>query len=142
MNPYYTVFFAPAIEDQLQAVAGIFRSAGYLHTDLERLHGRALGTAVAEAMLALSTDVGYPTTLRQVPGFSEAHIQRALQCGEKPAVSGEIAGHAGADVREDRGRVYDADFTGRMHRRFFADKEYAPVKLRQLYSKIASLYNE
>jgi alcohol dehydrogenase class IV len=90
MNPYYTVFFAPAIEPQLRAVGAIFSAAGYLRSDLARLHGRELGIAVAEAMLALSTDVGYPTTLRQIPGFSDAHIQRALTAAKNPQLASKL----------------------------------------------------
>ncbi|MBN1671163.1 MAG: iron-containing alcohol dehydrogenase [Kiritimatiellae bacterium] len=84
MNPYYTVFFAPAIEPQLRELAGIFRQAGYLAGGGSRLKGRELGVAVAEAMLALSRDIGFPTTLGEVEGFSDAHIERALTAAKNP----------------------------------------------------------
>jgi len=84
MNPYYTVFFAPAIEPQLRDLAEIFRGAGYLATDTSGLHGRELGVAVAESMLALSRAIGFPTTLNEVAGFSDAHIERALSAAKNP----------------------------------------------------------
>ena len=84
MNPYYTVFFAPAIEDQLQAVGAIFKEAGYLDEDIAQLKGRQLGVAVADAMLALSRDIGFPVSLSEVEGFSDDHIKRALSAAKNP----------------------------------------------------------
>ncbi len=84
MNPYYTVFFAPAIEDPLRMVGKIYRDAGLTSADLDALSGRELGVAVAEAMLAFSRRVGFPTQLSQVEGFSHAHIERALAAAKNP----------------------------------------------------------
>jgi alcohol dehydrogenase len=84
MNPYYTVFFAPAIQEQLKLVATILQDAGYTCTDIERLSGRDLGLAVAKAMIAFGQRVGLPTTLGEVPGFSDAHIERALTAAKNP----------------------------------------------------------
>ena len=84
MNPYYTVFFAPAIEEPLRLVGRLFQEAGYTQADVDRLGGRALGLAVAEAMIAFEKRIGFPTTLSQVPGFSDAHIERALTAAKNP----------------------------------------------------------
>ena len=84
MNPYYTVFFAPAIEEPLKLIGRIYRAAGLTGADLESLHGRALGIAVAEAMLAFSRRIGFPTRLSEVAGFSQAHIERALAAAKNP----------------------------------------------------------
>jgi len=84
MNPYYTVFFAPAVEDPLHIVGKIFKDAGYTAADIESLSGRELGVAVAEAMMKLSEAVGLPTCLKQVIGFSDAHITRALTAAKNP----------------------------------------------------------
>jgi alcohol dehydrogenase len=84
MNPYYTVFFAPAIEQPLRVVGEIFRQAGYTHADLANLKGRDLGLAVAEAMIAFEKRVGFPTTLGEVNGFSDGHIERALEAAKNP----------------------------------------------------------
>jgi alcohol dehydrogenase len=84
MNPYYTVFFAPAIEEALLLVGGIYRDAGYTAADIEKLKGRELGVTVAEAMFALAEKIGFPTGLGDVAGFSEAHIERALTAAKNP----------------------------------------------------------
>jgi alcohol dehydrogenase len=84
MNPYYTVFFAPAVEGPLHLVGKIFKDAGYAAADIESLSGRELGVAVAEAMMRLSEAVGLPTCLKQVTGFSDAHITRALTAAKNP----------------------------------------------------------
>ncbi len=84
MNPYYTVFFAPAVEDALRMVGAIYREAGYTSAPVEQLAGRELGVAVAEAMIAFERAIGFPATLAEVPGFSEAHIERALTAAKNP----------------------------------------------------------
>jgi len=84
MNPYYTVFFAPAIEKPLRLVGHIFEEAGYTKENVDCLSGRALGLAVAEAMVAFEKRIGFPTTLEQVPGFSDTHIERALTAARDP----------------------------------------------------------
>jgi len=78
MNPYYTVFFAPAIEQPLRLVGEILRRAELTDTDFEALRGRDLGMAVAEVMLAFAREIGLPTRLADVEGFTQAHIDRAL----------------------------------------------------------------
>ena len=84
MNPYYTVFFAPAIQKPLRLIGGIYRDAGLLKADPNNLQGRALGIAVAEAMFALARRIGFPTRLRDVDGFSQEHINRALTAAKNP----------------------------------------------------------
>ena len=84
MNPYYTVFFAPAIEEPLRLVGRIYRRAGLTKADIEKLKGRKLGIAVAEAMFELARRIGFPIRLNEVPGFSQAHIDRALIAAKNP----------------------------------------------------------
>ena len=84
LNPYYTVFFAPAIEDRLRKIAGIYRRQGFFEGDPAGFSGRDLGLAVAQGMIALSKSVGFPTRLTEVEGFSEGHIQRALNAAKNP----------------------------------------------------------
>ena len=84
LNPYYTVFFAPAVEQPLRAVGECYRQADYTRADLESLGGRELGLAVAEAMIAFEKRVGFPTTLSEVEGFSDAHVERALTAAKNP----------------------------------------------------------
>jgi alcohol dehydrogenase class IV len=84
MNPYYTVFFAPAIEEPLRVVGRIYREAGYTDTNVDALSGRELGMAVAEAMIVFSERIGFPTTLGEVEGFTDAHVERALAAAKNP----------------------------------------------------------
>jgi len=84
MNPYYAVFFAPVIEDKLRIVGEIFARHGFIPEDLSSLSGRALGLAVAKGMVAFSCSIGAPTTLSELKGFSEKHIERALSAAKDP----------------------------------------------------------
>ena len=84
LNPYYTVLFAPAIEEPLRLVGGLYRDAGLMGAEAERLRGRELGVAVANAMFAFARSVGFPTRLAEVAGFSDAHIDRALTAAKDP----------------------------------------------------------
>ena len=84
MNPYYTVFFAPAIESALRLVGEIYVNAGFAGAGILDLSGRALGEAVAEAMLAQAKRIGLPTRLADLPEFTEGHIARALSAAKNP----------------------------------------------------------
>jgi alcohol dehydrogenase len=84
MNPYYTVFFAPAIEEPLQVVGKIFKDAGYISEDISQLNGRELGVAVANGMISFAKAIHFPTTLNEVDGFTDAHIERALTAAKNP----------------------------------------------------------
>jgi alcohol dehydrogenase len=116
MNPYYTVFFASAIQPALRLVGRIYREAGYSAADVDSLSGRELGVAVAEAMIAFSQRVGQPTTLGQVPGFSREHIERALEAAKDPQLKMKLENMPvplTADaVDEKMGPVLEAARTG------------------------------
>lgn len=90
LNPYWTVFFAPAIEAPLRMVGDIYRAAGYTSAQIEKLAGRDLGLAVAEAMIAFAAAVGFPTRLADVPGFSDEHITRALAAARNPQLKSKL----------------------------------------------------
>ena len=84
MNPYYTVFFAPAIERPLRIVGKIYQEAALTGADIESLKGRDLGIAVAEAMFELARRIGFPTRLGDVDRFGRQHIDRALAAAKNP----------------------------------------------------------
>jgi alcohol dehydrogenase len=84
MNPYYTVFFAPAIEEQLRVVGNLYKKHGYLDAPIDKLTGRDLGLAVAAGMLNLSTFLAFPVRLDQVPGITRKHIERCLAAAKNP----------------------------------------------------------
>ena len=84
MNPYYTVFFAPAIEDQLRVIGHIYQKYGYTTEKIDALSGRELGLTVAKAMINFSTFLGFPTCLQQVEGIDPKHIERCLTAAKDP----------------------------------------------------------
>ena len=84
MNPYYTVFFAPAIEKPLKLVGNIFKEAGLTSANINSMSGRELGIAVAEAMFELARRIDFPLHLSEVKGFSQEHIDRALKAARNP----------------------------------------------------------
>jgi alcohol dehydrogenase class IV len=116
LNPYYTVFFAPAIEERLRAVGEIYRRAGYVTADLTALHGRDLGRAVAEGMVALSRDIGFPTTLAEVGGFTDDHVARCLAAAKDPKLEMKLKNMpvplAAETVDDYMGPILDAARTG------------------------------
>ncbi|MHC4516996.1 MAG: iron-containing alcohol dehydrogenase [Planctomycetota bacterium] len=83
-NPYYTVFFAPAIEAPLRLVGDVYRRAQVTDADFDDLAGRELGVVVAEAMFAFAAQIGFPTRLADVDRFSRTHIERALTAAKDP----------------------------------------------------------
>ena len=90
MNPYYVIFFSANIDARLREIGKIYQKAGYLPEDPERLNGRALGESLAAAMFRLSEDVGFPTTLKAVPGYTEAHRLRCLAAAKNPKLASKL----------------------------------------------------
>ncbi len=84
MNPYYAVFYSKAIQKQLKVLSSIFSSHGFADPSIGSLDGRPLAEAVAKAMIAFSQSIKAPSTLRDLKGFSEAHIERALAAAKDP----------------------------------------------------------
>ena len=84
LNPYYTVFFAPAIQKQLQKLANLFSKYNLLESKAINLKGQELGLAVAKALIELSKRVNFPTTLGEIEGLNHSHIQKALQAAKNP----------------------------------------------------------
>ena len=73
LNPYYAVFFAPAVKEPLKILGRALR-----------VDENSNGKAVAEAFIAFEKSIGFPTRLSDVPGFTPAHIQRALTAAKDP----------------------------------------------------------
>jgi len=84
LNPYYTLFFAPAIEAPLRLVSRICHRTGYAGPEILGLSGRELAEATARSLMAFERAVGLPATLNEVSGFTRAHIARALSAAKNP----------------------------------------------------------
>ena len=116
MNPYYTVFFAPAIEEQLRVIGRIYAKYGFLEEDLDYLSGRELGVAVAESMVRFSRFLGFPTRLSEVEGVGRQHIDRCLAAAMDPQLDMKLRNmpvplHAGL-VDQYMGPILEAAWTG------------------------------
>lgn len=83
LNPYYTVLFSDAIQDQLKSVGKIYRQAGYITEDIDALSGRALAEAVARGMIKLSKSIDFPTTLKAA-GTTVTHLEKMLKAAKDP----------------------------------------------------------
>ncbi|TKJ29030.1 3-dehydroquinate synthase [bacterium (candidate division B38) B3_B38] len=84
MNPYYTVFFGSAIQQQLQILSRIYARYDLVEQKVAELKGKELAIAMAEGMVRLAKRVGFPTKLSEIEGFSNAHVERALQAAKNP----------------------------------------------------------
>jgi alcohol dehydrogenase len=116
MNPYYTVFFAPAIQEQLKVIGRIYRKYGFLERDTDSLSGRELGVAVAEAMVAFSRFLSFPTRLSDVQGVGREHVERCLSAAKNPQLDMKLRNmpvplNAGL-VDQYMGPILEAAWTG------------------------------
>ncbi|MGA7104763.1 MAG: iron-containing alcohol dehydrogenase [Candidatus Deferrimicrobiaceae bacterium] len=116
MNPYYTVFFAPAVPEQLRVVGRIYRKYGYTKEDVDSLSGRELGLAVARAMVNFSKFLEFPTRLSDVKGVSKDHIDRCLTAAKNPQLDMKLRNMPvplNADLVEEYMRpILEAAWTG------------------------------
>lgn len=119
LNPYYTVFFAPSIQDQLRTVAPIFQEARFIQEGLKGLDGRKLGEAVARGMIGFAKSLGVPTTLKEA-GATEEHLERMLVAAKDPQLKMKLM-NMPVPLDPDRGDLdkyvkplLEAAFTGNL----------------------------
>ena len=89
LNPYYTVLFAPVIQDQLKVAGAIFKEAGYIKKEIKSLSGRELALAVANGMIAFAKDLNFPTTLKEA-GATLEHLNRMLAAAKNPQLKSKL----------------------------------------------------
>jgi len=87
LNPYYTVLFADAIEEQNRVVGEIFQREGFIDdgVDLGKLGGRRLAEVVAGGMMAFSRSIGFPTTLKEA-GVPPEQVDLMVEAAKDPQV--------------------------------------------------------
>ena len=90
MNPYYVVFFSTSVSERLKEVGYIYKNAGYIDEDIDKLNGRELGIAVANGMINLSKAICFPTTLKEVSGYTEAHKIKCLEAAKDPKLESKL----------------------------------------------------
>ncbi len=84
MNPYYTVFYAPAVTEPLKVIGDSLARAGAMEAGAADAPAREAGIAVAGGIRKFETRVKIPTTLGEVEGFGDHHIERALNAAKNP----------------------------------------------------------
>lgn len=87
MNPYYAVFYSPAIQNQLQVVGKILAKHGFIEKDVDALQGRGRAAAVSEGLIAFGKSIGAPTKLSDLKGFTETHVERILSAAKDVKLS-------------------------------------------------------
>jgi alcohol dehydrogenase len=121
LNPYYTVLFSPAIQDQLRTIGAVFKAAGYITKNIETLSGRELGQAVADGMIAFSRALNFPVNLSEA-GATAAHIDRMISAAKNPQLASKLMNMpipmdpARGDVENYMKPVLDAALSGNFSR--------------------------
>ncbi|MDO4331975.1 MAG: iron-containing alcohol dehydrogenase [Eubacteriales bacterium] len=87
MNPYYAVFYSPAIQPQLARVGRVLAKYGFMTADADKLEGRDRAEAVACGLIAFGKSIQAPTRLSDLKGFSEVHVQRILSAAKDPQLA-------------------------------------------------------
>jgi len=119
LNPYYTMFFSPNIQDQLLTLGRILRRIGFIGKtiNLERLSGEKLGKIVTKGMLEVNVSLGFPTTLQEA-GTTKAHLTRMLEAAKNPQLKMKLLNMpvpldpAKGDIDIYMKGVLEAAFTG------------------------------
>jgi alcohol dehydrogenase len=119
LNPYYTVLFAPKVQDQLSVFATILKEGGFIKASIEGKKGRALAVLVARGMIQFSKALGFPVTLAEA-GVSKAHLKRMIQAAKDPQLKMKLQ-NMPTPMEAERGDVdrlmkptLEAAFTGNL----------------------------
>ena len=120
LNSYYTVLFAPVIQEPLHLIGTIFKEAGYIKDDIKNLSGRDLGWTVANGMISFARDLNFPTTLREA-GATREHLNRMLAAAKNPQLKMKLQ-NMPTPMDAEKGDldrlmkpVLEAAFTGDLH---------------------------
>ena len=91
LNPYYTVLFANAIEDQCRIIGKIYQKYSYIDSslNLDKLTSRELALEVAKGMIALSKKIKFPTALKDTDVPKE-RIAVMVEQSENPQLSSKL----------------------------------------------------
>ncbi len=117
LSPYYTVLFSDAIQDQLRKVSGIYANSGLMKEKEEKLTGRRLGEAVAQAMITFSKRIEFPSTLKEA-GATDEHIERMTNAAKDPQLKMKLQNMPmpmnaeGGDVERLMKPTLEAAYTG------------------------------
>jgi len=90
MNPYYTVFFTPAVEERVRKIGDIFKRQGYIEADLDALSAKELGRTVAAGILSFNRKIGFPTTLAEIEGIDRAVLEKILAAAKDPQLESKL----------------------------------------------------
>ena len=116
LNPYYTVFFAPAIPRQLQKLGAVLADNGLLKSRHLQREGHELGITVAGGLINLARKVGFPATLQEVEGITPGHLEKSLEAAKNPQLSMKLQNMpvplTADQVDEYMGPVLEAAYSG------------------------------
>jgi alcohol dehydrogenase len=90
MNPYYTVFFTPAVEERVRKIGAIFKRRGYIDAGLDALSAKELGRTVAAGILSFNRKIGFPTTLAEIKGIDRAVLEKILTAAKDPQLESKL----------------------------------------------------
>jgi alcohol dehydrogenase len=90
MNPYYTVFFTPAVEERVRKIGAIFKRRGYIDAGLDALSAQELGRTVAAGILSFNRKIGFPTTLAEIEGIDRAVLEKILTAAKDPQLESKL----------------------------------------------------
>lgn len=89
LNPYFLVAFSAAIPRQLTKLAELLRR----HQLIAALPGKShssLAYAVAQGLQNFYRQVGFPLSLKEIPGYSVSHLERLLAMVTNPQLQSKL----------------------------------------------------
>jgi len=90
MNPYYTTFFAPAVEERVRKIGAIYKKYGYIDKDIDTFSSPELGRTVAEGMLSFNRSIGFPSTLAEIEGMEKGVLSHILKAAKDPQLESKL----------------------------------------------------
>lgn len=119
LNPYYTVLFAPQVQEQLEIFARILKGAGFIQESVGGAKGRPLALLVASGMIAFSKSLGFPATLAEA-GVGKNYLERMIEAAKDPQLKMKLQ-NMPRPMETEKGDVdrlmkptLEAAFTGRL----------------------------
>jgi len=89
LNPYYTVFFGPAIPCQVGRLQALLGKYGLLAKN-EKGFGKNPAPAVARGLIKLAQNLEFPVTLGEIKGMTKGHIEKAIRAAKDPQLDSKL----------------------------------------------------
>lgn len=90
LNPYFLVVFSSALPRQLKKLAELLAKHQIITSNSEKTDPLSLAYAIAKGLQHFYQQVGFPQSLKEIPGYTPSHLERLLEMVANPQLRSKL----------------------------------------------------